>query len=79
MGVYDGILYDLRRKERQLLNAFRDKESGEVGEPSQKWWERKDKQFHHELKKDRNLMFDEVKGDGKHKQYVEKLKNSEIY
>jgi len=43
MASYEGILYDLRRKERELLNAYRHNESAVEGEPQDKWWERKDK------------------------------------
>lgn len=30
---YEGMLYDLRRKERGLLNAYRDRESAILGDP----------------------------------------------
>ena len=53
LAGYESVLFDLRRKERELLNDYRNKESEAVGEPNQKWWERKDKSFNHELKKDR--------------------------
>lgn len=56
MASYEGILYDLRRKERELLNVYRDRESAVKGEPEEKWWERKDKDFNVELKKDRLLV-----------------------
>lgn len=41
----------MRRKERELLNNYRNRESSVLGEPEEKWWERKDKQFNVELKK----------------------------
>ena len=47
-----------------------------IGEAGEKWWERKDKNFNKELRKDRNLVMDV---EGKHKEYIGKLKNSEIY
>ena len=31
IASYEGVLYDLRRKERGLLNDYRDRESGMVG------------------------------------------------
>ena len=33
MAIYDGVLYDLRRKERELLNNYRNQEKEKVGEP----------------------------------------------
>lgn len=32
-----------------------------MGEPDQKWWERKDKHFNNELRKDRLLISDSLK------------------
>lgn len=46
------------------------------GQPNQKWWERKDKDFNREARKDRQLIADE---SGIHKSYVQKLKNNEVY
>ena len=67
MAAYEGMLYDLRRKERELLNNYRDNESKLRGQPNQKWWERKDKNFNQELRKDRGIVFDK---HGKHREYV---------
>jgi len=33
LASYEGILYDLRRKERELLVAYREGESAAKGEP----------------------------------------------
>ena len=38
IASYEGVLYDLRRKERGLLNEYRERESGVVGDPGDKWW-----------------------------------------
>ena len=38
IASYEGVLYDLRRKERGLLNEYRERESGVVGDPGEKWW-----------------------------------------
>ena len=38
LASYEGILYDLRRKERELLNSYRNQETAVQGEPSEKWW-----------------------------------------
>lgn len=76
MGVYEGMLYDLRRKERELLNQHREHQTKMHGEPNPKWWERKDKEFNREVRKDRELVGDR---HGVHRSYVEKLKNNEIY
>lgn len=51
----------MRRKERELLVAYRQNESYYKGEPEEKWWERKDKLFNNELRKDRLLQADALK------------------
>lgn len=79
IASYEGVLYDLRRKERELLVAYREQESAVMGEPEEKWWERKDKLFNNELRKDRLLQADSLRPESKHREYVEKLKNNEIY
>ena len=70
LASYEGILYDLRRKERQLLVAYREGESAAKGEPEQKWWQLKDKEFNNELRKDRKLVSESLKGESKHREYV---------
>ena len=67
MASYEGILYDLRRKERELLNAFRSGETALQGDPEEKWWQRKDKHFNTELRKDRLLVSESLKGESKHR------------
>lgn len=50
-----------------------------MGEAGEKWWQRKDRQFNIELRKDRLLVADSLRPEQKHREYVDKLKNSEIY
>jgi hypothetical protein len=78
IASYEGVLYDLRRKERELLNDFRAGESRLEGEPEERWWERRDKGFNVELRKERLLGSEGVAG-GEHRAYVGRLKNGEIY
>jgi hypothetical protein len=61
------------------LNNYRENESKIMGEPDEKWWERKDKDFNNELRKDRMLLTDSFKPEGKHRYYVQKLTNHELY
>ena len=62
LATYEGVLYDLRCKEKGLLNNFRAKESAIEGEPGTEWWARKDKGFNVELRKERLLGEGEAKG-----------------
>jgi hypothetical protein len=41
-----------------------------MGEPEEKWWERKDKTFNNELRKDRLLQTDSLRPESKHREYV---------
>lgn len=79
MATYEAVLYDLRRNEKSLLVDFRDQKSMVDGEPGDKWWERKDGGFNVELRKDRMMVADSLRSGSPHKQFVEKLKNKEIY
>ena len=79
MATYEAVLYDLRRNEKSLLVDFRDKKNMIDGEPEDKWWERKDGGFNVELRKDRLMVADSLRSGSPHKQFVEKLKNKEIY
>lgn len=79
MATYEAVLYDLRRNEKNILVDFRQKRNDIDGEPEGKWWEKKDSSFNVEFRKDRLLVADSTKSGSPHKQYVEKLKNREIY
>ena len=62
-----------------MLTGYREAENSKVGNPSQKWWERKDSDFHDELRKDRTLVADSLKKEHRHRKYVDKLQNDELY
>ena len=53
MNAYEGILYDGRKNERDILNKVRFKEIEKNRPPEDGWYVKKDKEFSKELYRNR--------------------------
>ena len=69
VGTYEDILYELRRKEKDLLNVEREKEYEKNRPPAERWYMLKSKEFSKELY--RNRM--DLKPNNQNKNYLEVL------
>jgi len=76
--AYEGILDELRNKERDLLNYKRESELKQLKPPPNKWWELKDKTFIDEYIKHVFMTGSEQSNVDTYLKYVEELQIREL-
>mmetsp|Transcript_24511 Transcript_24511/g.27876 ORF Transcript_24511/g.27876 Transcript_24511/m.27876 type:complete len:494 (-) Transcript_24511:445-1926(-) len=74
-STYEAILYNLRSRERELLNKKRDEQFNRHRPPNEKWWELKSEDFCEELYRNRMQM----KPNNENQLFLDELKKEQLY
>lgn len=75
IDAYEGVLFNNRRKEKDLLNKVRDKEIQKNRPPQDQWYRLKTSEFHQECYRNRVAL----KPNGENAVYLERLRDTHIY
>ncbi len=75
IDAYEGVLYERRRLEKELLNSKRFKEIEKNRPPEEKWYMLKDKEFSKELYRNRMAL----KPNDSNYVYLKNLKDEFLY